>query len=414
MRVVIVGGGIGGLTLALMLKARAIACEIYEASARIRELGVGINVLPHAIRGAGRARAAAAARRGGGAHARADLRQPLRAGDLARAARAGCGLQGAAVLDPPRPAAGRAARRRGRAARAQGDPHRPRVRRRSRKRRARSRRGSSRRPAARAPRWRATSWSAATASIRPCAGSSIRARPGSSWNGVLMWRGATNAKGFLDGRTMIVAGGFNNKLVLYPIGKGSKPGTQLVNWVVTYRMGDGSTPPPRREDWNRHGTLAELMPHVARFSTPHVDLVKLVKGAPAFFEYPMADRDPLPRWTHGRVTLLGDAAHPMYPVGSNGASQAILDARCLADLLARLRARAPRAGGLRGGPAAEDGRDRAQQPQGRARGRDRRGRAPRARRLRRHRRRAEPRPARSHRQGLRPARRLRQGAGESR
>ena len=157
---------------------------------------------------------------------------------------------------------------------------------------------------------------------------------GLSWNGVLMWRGATNAKGFLDGRTMIVAGGFNNKLVLYPIGKGSKPGTQLVNWVVTYRMGDGSTPPPRREDWNRHGTLAELMPHVARFSTPHVDLVKLVKGAPAFFEYPMADRDPLPRWTHGRVTLLGDAAHPMYPVGSNGASQAILDARCLADALA--------------------------------------------------------------------------------
>ena len=99
-------------------------------------------------------------------------------------------------------------------------------------------------------------------------------------------------------------------------------------------MGDGSTPPPRREDWNRHGTLTELMPHVARFSTPHVDLPKLVKGAPAFFEYPMADRDPLPRWTHGRVTLLGDAAHPMYPVGSNGASQAILDARCLADLLA--------------------------------------------------------------------------------
>ena len=84
------------------------------------------------------------------------------------------------------------------------------------------------------------------------------------------------------------------------------------------------------------------MPHVARFSTPHVDLAKLVKGAPAFFEYPMADRDPLPRWTHGRVTLLGDAAHPMYPVGSNGASQAILDARCLADSLAAASTRATR------------------------------------------------------------------------
>jgi 5-methylphenazine-1-carboxylate 1-monooxygenase len=155
---------------------------------------------------------------------------------------------------------------------------------------------------------------------------------GLKWNGVLMWRGATIAKGFLDGRTMIVGGGFNNKLVLYPIAP-PKKGKQLINWVVTYRMGDGSNPPPRREDWNRHGTLDELMPHVKRFSTPHVDLDRLVKGAPAFYEYPMADRDPLPRWTHGRVTLLGDAAHPMYPVGSNGASQAILDARCLADQL---------------------------------------------------------------------------------
>ena len=110
-------------------------------------------------------------------------------------------------------------------------------------------------------------------------------------------------------------------------------GKQLINWVVTYRMGDGSNPPPRREDWNRRGVLDEVLPHVARFRTPHVDLVKLVRGAPAFYEYPMADKDPLPRWTHGRVTLLGDAAHPMYPVGSNGASQAILDARCLADQL---------------------------------------------------------------------------------
>jgi 2-polyprenyl-6-methoxyphenol hydroxylase-like FAD-dependent oxidoreductase len=148
-----------------------------------------------------------------------------------------------------------------------------------------------------------------------------------------MWRGATLAKGFLDGRTMIVGGGFNNKLVLYPIAPGGR-GKQLINWVVTYRMGNGSNPPPRREDWNRRGRLEELLPHVARFRTPHVELEKLVKGASAFYEYPMADRDPLPRWTHGRVTLLGDAAHPMYPVGSNGASQAILDARRLADALA--------------------------------------------------------------------------------
>jgi 2-polyprenyl-6-methoxyphenol hydroxylase-like FAD-dependent oxidoreductase len=77
------------------------------------------------------------------------------------------------------------------------------------------------------------------------------------------------------------------------------------------------------------------MPHVARFAIPHVDVKALIAATPEFWEYPMCDRDPLPRWTHGRVTLVGDAAHPMYPVGSNGASQAILDARCLADHLVR-------------------------------------------------------------------------------
>ena len=77
------------------------------------------------------------------------------------------------------------------------------------------------------------------------------------------------------------------------------------------------------------------MPHVARFSVPHVDVPGLISATPEFYEYPTCDRDPLPYWSSGRVTLLGDAAHPMYPVGSNGASQAILDARCLADLLVR-------------------------------------------------------------------------------
>ena len=82
------------------------------------------------------------------------------------------------------------------------------------------------------------------------------------------------------------------------------------------------------------------MPHVQRFRIPYVDAQALIEATPEFWEYPMCDRDPLPRWSHGRVTLLGDAAHPMYPVGSNGASQAILDARCLADRLQRGRASA--------------------------------------------------------------------------
>jgi 5-methylphenazine-1-carboxylate 1-monooxygenase len=340
MHVVVVGGGIGGLTLALMLDARGIGCHLYEASPRIRELGVGINVLPHAI----------AELAGLGLLPRLD-QVAVRTRELIYANRFGQEIW----REPRGVDAGyqvpQFSIHRGRL---QGVLHEAVIDRLGRK-------------AVRAGH-AFTSFSQAEGNVTVrfsrtakgerltvegdvlvgCDGihSTVRRRlyPGEAglkWNGVLMWRGATVAKGFLDGRSMIVGGGFNNKLVLYPIAPAER-GRQLINWVVTYRMGDGSDPPPRREDWNRKGTLAELMPHVQRFETPHVDLVKLVKGAPAFYEYPMADRDPLPRWTHGRVTLLGDAAHPMYPVGSNGASQAILDARCLADAL--MSAEHPRAG----------------------------------------------------------------------
>ena len=134
---------------------------------------------------------------------------------------------------------------------------------------------------------------------------------------------------------MIVAGGLSAKMVVYPIAEGWRPGIKLTNWAVVARIGDGASPPPRKEDWSRPGRREDLMPHVVRFSIPHLNVQKLIEATPEFWEYPMCDRDPLPRWSHGRVTLLGDAAHPMYPVGSNGASQAILDARCLADELAR-------------------------------------------------------------------------------
>jgi 2-polyprenyl-6-methoxyphenol hydroxylase-like FAD-dependent oxidoreductase len=333
MHVVVVGGGIGGLALALMLDARGIRCQIYEASRKVRELGVGINVLPHAIaelkelgllprldKVAIRTRELIYANRFG----QEIWREPrgLDAGyEVPQFSIHRGRLQGVlyeAVLER----LGRKAVRTGHDFTSFAQPGEGPV-----KARFRT-----------VPK--GTRLTVEGDVLVGCDGihSTVRRQlyPGEAglkWNGVLMWRGATVAKGFLDGRTMIVGGGFNNKLVLYPIAPAERR-RQLINWVVTYRMGDGSDPPPRREDWNRKGTLAELMPHVKRFETPHVDLAKLVKGAPAFYEYPMADRDPLPRWTHGRVTLLGDAAHPMYPVGSNGASQAILDARCLADALA--------------------------------------------------------------------------------
>src|SRR6202000_2176988 len=152
---------------------------------------------------------------------------------------------------------------------------------------------------------------------------------------LVLWPRPPDWPMFLTGRSMIVAGGLNAKVVVYPIAEGSSPSNRLTNWAVLVKIGDGNAAPPRREDWSRPGRREELMPHVARFSVPHVDVASLIAATQEFYEYPPCDRDPLPYWSSGRVTLLGDAAHPMYPVGSNGASQAILDARCLADALAR-------------------------------------------------------------------------------
>jgi 2-polyprenyl-6-methoxyphenol hydroxylase-like FAD-dependent oxidoreductase/quercetin dioxygenase-like cupin family protein len=154
------------------------------------------------------------------------------------------------------------------------------------------------------------------------------------WNGTMLWRGATDWPPFLTGRSMIIAGGMEAKVVLYPIVEGAADQPRLTNWAVMARTGVAGTPPLRREDWSRPGRLDEVLPHVSRFAIGEVDVAQLIESTPVFWEYPVCDRDPITRWSHGRVTLLGDAAHAMYPVGSNGASQAILDACALADALA--------------------------------------------------------------------------------
>lgn len=106
-------------------------------------------------------------------------------------------------------------------------------------------------------------------------------------------------------------------------------------WVVMVRLGDGSGPPARREDWGRPGRLDEAPPFVRdQFRLDFIGPVALVEAIGTFDESPCCERDPIPRWTFGRATLLGDVAHPMYPTGRNGASQAILDARSLARHLA--------------------------------------------------------------------------------
>jgi 5-methylphenazine-1-carboxylate 1-monooxygenase len=326
--VLIAGGGVGGLALALMLHPRGIGCTVLEAAAEVRPLGVGINTLPHAIRelaaldllpaldGVGiRTRELRYLNRFGqeiwqeprGIWAGHEVPQfSIHRGHLHQV------LWQAAEARLPKGTLLRNARLQNFTQNAHGIT-------------------------AHLMDGRSLSGdvligadgihSVIRASLHPDDG-------GIRWNGIQMWRGAVEWPAFEGGDTMIVAGDMKEKLVLYPIAPGASPATRLTNWVVCAQIGDASKPPPRREDWSRAGQLDEVLAHVARFRIPFLDVAALVRATPEFWEYPMCDRDPLPFWTQGRVTLLGDAAHPMYPVGSNGASQAVLDARCLADLLA--------------------------------------------------------------------------------
>ena len=146
------------------------------------------------------------------------------------------------------------------------------------------------------------------------------------WNGALLWRGAVEYDPILDGRTMVWAGHPDQKFVAYPI-RNLDNGKQLVNFIAEYRTDDREL--LEREDWNRAGNLNDFAPRFDDWVFDWLDIPELLRAAPGTFLFPMVDRDPLDYWTEGRVTLIGDAAHPMYPIGSNGASQGILDARVL-------------------------------------------------------------------------------------
>jgi len=153
-----------------------------------------------------------------------------------------------------------------------------------------------------------------------------------AYQGINMWRGTTRMKPLLDGATMATAGWLEcGKLVIYPIRRQlDGDGRQLINWVAEIQ-----SPRNVMADWSLGGRLEDFYPTFADWRFDWLDCAELLRNAEQVLEYPMVDRDPLPTWTRGRVTLLGDAAHPMYPRGSNGAGQAILDARSLAGCLAR-------------------------------------------------------------------------------
>jgi 2-polyprenyl-6-methoxyphenol hydroxylase-like FAD-dependent oxidoreductase len=148
------------------------------------------------------------------------------------------------------------------------------------------------------------------------------------WNGRVLWRGITTSDAFLSGRTMIMAGHEILKFVCYPISKTpDASGKFAINWVAERHM-----PPTyqwRREDYNRIARLEEFLPWFEDWRFDWLDVPGLIRNCPQAYEYPLVDRDPIALWTFGLTTLMGDAAHPMYPIGSNGASQAILDARVI-------------------------------------------------------------------------------------
>jgi 2-polyprenyl-6-methoxyphenol hydroxylase-like FAD-dependent oxidoreductase len=332
MTILIAGGGIGGLTLALMLHQKSIPCQVLEAAAATKPLGVGINALPHSIRELAalgllprldaigiRTRQLIYANHLGqpiwseprGLYAGHDVPQfSLHRGRLHE-------MLWQAVTERLGPTAVQADRRLV---------------------------GHTQSETGVEATFQTSAGTRTTLRADALVGadgihSTLRAAlhpndPSIRWNGIQMWRGAVDWPAFDNGDSMVIAGDAIAKLVLYPIAPGTTASTRLTNWVIYAKIGDASIPPPARENWSRLGKYSDFRHLAERLHLPFIDTARLIQSTREIFEYPMCDRDPLPWWTQSRVTLLGDAAHPMYPVGSNGASQAILDARCLTDLLA--------------------------------------------------------------------------------
>ena len=132
---------------------------------------------------------------------------------------------------------------------------------------------------------------------------------------------------------MLWSGHSRQKFVAYPIERDPQSGETLLNWICDLKAEGGQT--PAKEDWNKRGDPNDILSPFAEWRWPGIDVPAIISAASGIYEFPMVDRDPLPRWTFGRATLIGDAAHPMYPIGSNGATQAIIDARALAFHLRR-------------------------------------------------------------------------------
>lgn len=152
-------------------------------------------------------------------------------------------------------------------------------------------------------------------------------QPPIHWGGAVMWRGTVRAKPLRTGSSFIGLGTHRHRMVIYPISKPDQDGLALINWIAEVTMDNASG--WQQDGWFRPVEISEFIHHFEAFRYDWLDVPAMIEGADCAYENPMIDRDPIPTWVDGPVALMGDAAHAMYPTGSNGASQAIIDARVI-------------------------------------------------------------------------------------
>jgi 2-polyprenyl-6-methoxyphenol hydroxylase-like FAD-dependent oxidoreductase len=152
-------------------------------------------------------------------------------------------------------------------------------------------------------------------------------QPPIQWGGAIMWRGVTRGVPIRTGASFVGFGTHRQRVVFYPISRRDASGLADINWIAEITV--DNTGGWRDGDWNKKVRHEDFMHHFDRWAQDWIDVPAMLRGAADVYEYPMIDRDPVPTWVDGSVALLGDAAHVMYPTGSNGGTQAIIDARVL-------------------------------------------------------------------------------------
>jgi 2-polyprenyl-6-methoxyphenol hydroxylase-like FAD-dependent oxidoreductase len=322
LHVALIGGGIGGLVTALYLQREGISCRVYEAAREYKPLGVGINLFPHAMRRLSELGVEPGIRRRG-----VEPKEFVwfnQFGQLIH--QEDCGRHGGyewphfsihradlheAIFEVVQARLGNDAVAMGRkCVHVDQDP-----------------RGVTVHFEEGAP----VSANVAIA----CDGfhSAVRRQfhPNEgppAFAGINMWRGVTVNRPILSGASIVRVGPLRSGKFLCYVLRNHADGTQLINWATEVRKDTWS-----ENDWNKPGRLEDFIHYHEDWHFDWLDVPDFIRRSEFILEYPMVDRDPIERWTFGRVTLLGDAAHPMYPRGGNGGAQAILDAELLSRLL---------------------------------------------------------------------------------